>query len=523
MTIIVIFVFSPAGFATTASFGVVLQQAEKGSAEAQYKLGNLFLEGWVVPKDRKKAAEWFRKSAEQGYAKSQYHLGLIYMLDRYDLEKRVVIRHERDVYSEQLKKMREDALKWLKLAYLNVKKLAESGGPEAQFILSRIYFGMLPDIKDRNESSKWQKKAIEGFQKIVESGSVKAQRNLGKIYAYVSLNNPDMIKWYTKAANQGDAIAQYELGSHYEFTKEYKKAIEWLTKASEQGHIEAQYALGKIYNRMQWSSSVGNEIKAFHNDIKAVEWLKKAAQNGHIDAQYNLAFCYHSMEEFQDCNEALKWYTRAAEQGHLKSQVGLAQEYNLGMNHSRSAVYPLNIPQDYKKAFKWYKKVAEHEDAHGIDFAMHQSQLAEMYFKGQGVDKDYDKAIELYKKAAEHGNSLSQYSLGEMYYKGLGTEKNLRESAKWHRKAAKKGYGLSQYQLSRMYYKGEGIIQDYVEAYKWANLAAMKIDWASSLRDKIKKDMTPEQIAEGQRRASEFHRKQEEKTRKLWESLGIKK
>jgi hypothetical protein len=47
----------------------------------------------------------------------------------------------------------------------------------------------------------------------------------------------------------------------------------------------------------------------------------------------------------------------------------------------------------------------------------------------------------------------------------------------------------------------------------------MKLDWCRSLRDKIKKDMTPEQIAEGQKRASEFNRKQEEKTRKLYESF----
>lgn len=136
-----------------------------------------------------------------------------------------------------------------------------------------------------------------------------------------------------------------------------------------------------------------------------------------------------------------------------------------------------------------------------------------MYFHGKGVTQNYKEAFKWFKKTADK-DILAQYQLGEIYYKGLGVEKNLRESVKWYRKAAEKGYGWAQYQLGRMYYKGEGIIQDHVEAYKWANLATMKIEQCRGLRDTIKKEMTPEQIAEGQKRAREFYDKQQERNRK---------
>ena len=41
--------------------------AEQGDADAQYCLGNIYLDGYVVPKDESEAVKWYRKSAEQGH------------------------------------------------------------------------------------------------------------------------------------------------------------------------------------------------------------------------------------------------------------------------------------------------------------------------------------------------------------------------------------------------------------------------------------------------------------------------
>ena len=58
------------------------------------------------------------------------------------------------------------------------------------------------------------------------------------------------VYWYSKAAEQGLAEAQYNLGlCYYEgkgVPQDYKQAVYWLSKAAEQGLAEAQESLKKI-------------------------------------------------------------------------------------------------------------------------------------------------------------------------------------------------------------------------------------------------------------------------------------
>lgn len=53
--------------------------AEKGSAEAQTKLADLYREGEKVAQDLQKSAEYYKKAADQGFAEAQYKLGKLYM------------------------------------------------------------------------------------------------------------------------------------------------------------------------------------------------------------------------------------------------------------------------------------------------------------------------------------------------------------------------------------------------------------------------------------------------------------
>ena len=59
------------------------------------------------------------------------------------------------------------------------------------------------------------------------------------------------MKWYTKAAEQGHAYAQYHLGIAYNEGKgvpqDYKQAVKWYKKAAEQGQTSAQFNLGAMY------------------------------------------------------------------------------------------------------------------------------------------------------------------------------------------------------------------------------------------------------------------------------------
>jgi TPR repeat protein len=59
------------------------------------------------------------------------------------------------------------------------------------------------------------------------------------------------LQWFQKAAAQGDADAQWQLGSMYANGKgvpqNYKEAVEWYRRAADQGYRPAQDQLGYIY------------------------------------------------------------------------------------------------------------------------------------------------------------------------------------------------------------------------------------------------------------------------------------
>ena len=58
------------------------------------------------------------------------------------------------------------------------------------------------------------------------------------------------VKWYTKAAEQGDMAAQFNLGVFCEMgfgvRQSANKAVSWYSKAAAQGHEKAQAALMRL-------------------------------------------------------------------------------------------------------------------------------------------------------------------------------------------------------------------------------------------------------------------------------------
>jgi TPR repeat protein len=61
---------------------LITRVAEKGSAYAQVFLGHVFVRGDIVPENREKATEWFRKAAMQGDMAGQSALGGMLYLNR---------------------------------------------------------------------------------------------------------------------------------------------------------------------------------------------------------------------------------------------------------------------------------------------------------------------------------------------------------------------------------------------------------------------------------------------------------
>ena len=114
--------------------------------------------------------------------------------------------------------------------------------PEEQFEKGWLYY------KDRNYTE-----AVKWFSKAAEQGDVNAQGMLGDCYNLgegVSIDYQKAVKWWRKAAEQGDTDAQYSLGESYEYgegvTKDYEEAVKWYRKAAKQGDEEAQQKLKEL-------------------------------------------------------------------------------------------------------------------------------------------------------------------------------------------------------------------------------------------------------------------------------------
>ena len=102
-----------------------------------------------------------------------------------------------------------------------------------------------------------------------------------------------------------EAQAWTEKGVEYYIKKQYEEAAKWLRKAAEQGDADAQYNLGVCYDN-------GRGVPQDY--AEAVKWYRKAAEQGDADAQYNLGVCYiFGRGVKRDCEEAEKWFIKAVE------------------------------------------------------------------------------------------------------------------------------------------------------------------------------------------------------------------
>lgn len=201
--------------------------------------------------DYVRAAEEFKKLAEQGNAKAQSHLGYLYYV------------------GEGVQQNYEEAVIWY-------GKAAVQGDRDAQYNYAVAYaFG--EGIKqDYKEAAIW-------YRRAAEQGHAIAQYSLGISYTYgegVPQDEKLAAEWFMKSAEAGYENAQAMVGSLYHtgdgLPKDYAKAVEWYRKAASQGNAVAQYNLGSIYR-------AGKGVQK--NTDEALKWYRLAADQNYEAAK----------------------------------------------------------------------------------------------------------------------------------------------------------------------------------------------------------------------------------------------
>ena len=247
-------------------------------------------------------------------------------------------------------------------------------------------------------------------QKKVEAKDPIAETTLASCYdlgMHVKPDGKESIRWITKAANQGYAPAEYELGRIYLYGRgipaDYGQALIWERKAAEQGDARAQRDLAFMYER-------GVGVAA--DPAQAAEWNRKAAMQGNAEAQLHLA---KGLDEGagvnKDAEEARRWYSKAARQDQPTAQLELARQ-SAGQGNCPVAVH-------------WYEEAA----GHGQTQAMYE--LGRLYLRKCGPDQD--KAFKWFKIGARFGSTESKAEAEQLAHRLTLAQKKHAElaAAKW--------------------------------------------------------------------------------------------
>ncbi len=264
----------------------LVSAAESRNPVAQAHLGSSLYHGRGIPRDRTRGVEYLTKAAEQGDVGAQYELGEIYHggigMENGDAQ----------------------AVRWF-------TKAAEQGHIEAQFKLGRFHYEGVDVPKDEVQAIKWFTLADEQGHDdaclileyiAAEQGDAQRQYEMGRMFDVEmrderNLNSFSGYKWYG-IFDEVMTIQSCEVLSEM-----------WYRRAAEQGHAKAQRELGLQY-------ADGGEF--VEKDLEeATKWLSRAAAGGDASALYHLGVMYLRGEAVpQDATQAIKGVTRrAGEQG----------------------------------------------------------------------------------------------------------------------------------------------------------------------------------------------------------------
>jgi|NGEPerStandDraft_6_1074524.scaffolds.fasta_scaffold27448_2 TPR repeat protein len=183
---------------------------------------------------------------------------------------------------------------------------------------------------------------VEYGPEFPEEITLAAYEQLSARYHAVKRNRLE----YFKAAEQGDAVAQYNLGVLYHeghgVPQDDTQALAWWRKAAEQGDAAAQHNLGRLYYD-------GHGV--LQDYTQAALWWRKAAERGDAATQFSLGGLYYSGQGVpQDYAEAYFWYDLAAAG---EQDVSASKQVAKYRDETASHLTPADLSREQERARKW--------------------------------------------------------------------------------------------------------------------------------------------------------------------------
>lgn len=440
LSAIAIISLSTSSYATCVSntdLNYHMENAKNGNMYSQNIIGEYYLNGDMLPRNTKKAVEWFKKAAIQGYDKAEYNLGLCYY-NGWGVNKD---------YKQAANYFKES---------LNNDYISDNSDVDS-------VEGYIPElsVETINEES-YEEEYGEEYEEEISSEAA-AQYDLAQLH--IEENNiKEAIKCLTLAAKEGHPYAQGQLAQLYAEVHDYENALFWYKK--ENDYLASNANIGDMLYSM-----------AFYADDKNYPtFLQEAVNRGNINALPDLASLYAMGELVErDDNKAVELFSQYAQYlntslldyyGVSKQDITIADVYYY---IAREWFHISRGNNDIEPRMQYIKKAAEH------GHALAQLNMGYEYNNGDeycGIKQDYSEAAKWFKKAAEHGNVYAQFMLGDYYNEGKGVEKDLTQAFQWYKKAADQDLGDALYQLGEYYTNGHGVKKDKKLANEYYQKAA---------------------------------------------------
>ena len=384
------------------AFKYFQEAAKAGMIQAQYVVGILYTDDLIVKRDMNYAFYWVRKSSKEGYKPAKEIINQIKskispsavdsitaLEDKKPGKNNIVQEGDdnknlsspvglvfidfntvNDTITAITDSMLISDLRSADIDSLNIKMkldstkhlvelstpdnlsrlmlLANSGSPEAQTILGRLYELGISFKKDRITSASyyfqalrndsrtasyllWKLSKTPGFIKSVQE---LAQKNNTKaMFVWYGLNSinydnqiamGDAMNLLQKASDQNFLPALVELGLNYytgRFTaKDYQKGLSYWDKAESLGSVEAKV---RIISSLIYSQSTAEDPKSLFKE------LENASEQGSVLAQVTLAYCYENgFGTAKSKSDCVEYYRDAAQRGNQYAYRELKRLYD---------------------------------------------------------------------------------------------------------------------------------------------------------------------------------------------------
>jgi TPR repeat protein len=334
-----------------------------------------------------------------------------------------------------------EALRWCQIA-------AEKGSLEAEYALAQYYSSaesqklLDNDAAAYGEYKKLYKRWLDaaadgGYGEAVKERkqlAAKDKRWAGKAKTAPKRKAPPGMEAVFKKAEAGDAQAQSEMGDFYANTndkgtpaqRDDQEAIRWYEKAALQGDSASEYVLGDFFYL---------EGRGVPQDLELAQyWLRKAAEQGNAQAEMALGQLYEEGKGVEkDWAQARLWYQRAVDHHWPMAQYGLQRVAAADGGDGAQA-----------------------DEETGPDADALELRKGDAYADPNGGRFDPDLARQWYGGPAQRGNAEAQLKLADLFDGECGgfsdpadDDKNCRQALQWYRQAAGQGNAKAAEQVKR--------------------------------------------------------------------------